>query len=228
MSMDTKTKIISKVIQDLETKKIPLIKFYHNYFKKNKFKFENDNTIVSKVRKFYDDKDESVSISLRFQQVFTEIFLLNILKKGGYDYEVDFKNNINHKDVDFYIRLSDEEELLLEIWTPYDNKWLLHETASEPKQMTREKARERSYKGPWDVGEPWQRKVACKILNEAINRREKFAEGEYKIFLLFNISDFHLFEFERFWDKFFEDGRGLARGKDSIKNRENLDKLKRI
>ncbi|MCK4395911.1 hypothetical protein KAW96_04865 [candidate division WOR-3 bacterium] len=224
--MDTEVNYIEKVISDLETMRIRVGKFYLDYFKKNRGKFADDNIIVKKLTKFYNDKHNF--ISLRFKEFFTEILFLDILKKYHYNFLIDYKNPDTGKDVDFYIKLSDEENLLLETYTPNESKWFPHRTGFELSPVNRRKAKERAFKGPWDVGERWEREIAYKILNEAINKRNKFADGEYRKTILFNLSDFGPFRFEHFWDKFFEDGRGLARGKDEIKNKENLEKLKII
>lgn len=226
--MDTEVNYVEKVISNLETRRIRVGKFYLNYFKKNRGKFADDNIIVKKLTKFYNDKHNF--ISLRFKEFFTEILFLDILKKYHYDFLIDYKNPDTGKDVDFYIKLSDEENLLLETYTPNESKWFPHRTGFELSPVNRRKAKERAFKGPWDVGERWQREVAYKILNEAIDRRDKFAKGDYEKILLFNISDFNykFRSFDDFWDKFFEDGRGLIREKDEMKNRENLVKLGEI
>jgi len=231
--MDTEVNYIEKVISDLKTRRIRVGKFYLSYFRKNRKKFADDNIIVTKLTKFYNDKDDF--ISLRFKEVFTEILLLDILEKYYYEFRIDYKNLDTGKDVDFYIKLSDEENLLLETYTPNESKWFPYEKNSR-KPISKDIqpiSREGALKKPkekycWVVGEQWEREVAYKILNEAINRRDKFADGEYRKTILFNLSDFGPFRFEHFWDKFFEDGRGLARGKDEIKNKENLEKLKII
>jgi len=118
-------KRISKFIEDLEYNKS---KYYTEYCKKNKRRFENDDIIISKILKYNRDKDDFPS--LRLEQVFTEIFLRNILENNGYYNEVDFTNPKNNKDVDFYIRLSTKDELLLEIYSPNESKWFPYEKNS--------------------------------------------------------------------------------------------------
>jgi len=170
--------------------------------------------------------------------------ILNILEKNGYDnYKTDFNKKKNKKerkskDVDFCIRLSNKEELLLEIWTPYDNKWFPYEKGSrrpiykDSQPTNREEAIKKSKeKYCYVVGEPWQREVAYKILLEANDRMDKFENGKYEKFLLINLSGFDGFDtldFEDLWIKFLENGKGFVRGEDKKKDIENLEKLKEI
>ena len=230
--METKTELVSNYIRDLEKYKI---KFYARYLKKNRNKFENNSKIIQKLRKY--KKEVRKEPSLRLEEVFSEIFLLDIFKKNGYDFKVDFKNTRNNKNVDFLIELSNSNLLLLEVYTPNESTLFPYEKNSrrpvtrEIQPISREEAKKRpKEKYCWVVDERWQREVAYKILNEAFDRKNKFADGDYEKILLFNISDFNykLRSFDDFWDKFFEDGRGLIREKDEMKNRENLLKLGEI
>jgi len=219
----TKTSLnpILEIVNLLESKKE--LDYYIEYFKKREKKFSRNANVVKKIRKFLRDRDTEPM--LRFRQVFSEVFILEVLEKHRYDYLIDYKNKKNGKDVDSCIEISKGIKLLLEVYTPWENKWLNHLT---DKSFTRKEARGRNFRGPWrEDYYAWR----DKMFNEVVSRMNKFAEGNYYKFLLFNMSDFGPNKWDVFWDRYIETDAYFNRGKhkeevvDRLEKRRNIKKF---
>ena len=56
----------------------------------------------------------------------------------------------------------------------------------------------------FNVGSEWRSEISWKILNVACKKMNQFDTNTDFKFILFNLSDFHIFEFKKFYDQYVE------------------------